>query len=199
MSVMSGAERGILIFLRNGALDEELAAERRGCEDFHDFFGGGAVAVRIGHTFERLAERVATRLGSGIEDTFGVCRCVEDIACAFAALLANANVDCGQCEGRGFHDAAAGIAEEKSSLAEKAPVSDSIEIDEDAAVAANVKNRFGAFDQCAASRVGIGITEEKLFGKLFERGEKRIRLFERVVCKRDGVIGDDGAGNVEIE
>jgi len=48
----SGAERGILIFLKNGALDEELAAERRGREDFHDFFGCGAVAIRIGHTFE---------------------------------------------------------------------------------------------------------------------------------------------------
>ena len=59
---------------------------------------------------------------------------VDDVAGAFAALLAHADVDDGEREGCGLHDAAGGVADHRIDLAEQAPVGDGVEIDEDVRV-----------------------------------------------------------------
>ena len=67
-------------------------------------------------------------------DGSGLSGRVEHVAGAFAALLAHADVDHGQRERGGFHDAAGGVADQRIDLAEKAPVGDGVEVDEDVGI-----------------------------------------------------------------
>ena len=92
----------------------------------------------------------------------GFGRRVDHVAGAFAALLAHAHVDHGQCEGCRFHDAAGRVADQRIGLAEQAPVGDGVEIDEDVRVRARCRESPGALDERVAAGVGIGIDEDDL-------------------------------------
>ena len=119
---------------RRGLLDEQ-AVERNGGEDAGDGDGGGSVAVGVrpcrAETLRNSGLR-ACAMAARIARGFG--RRVDDVAGALAALLAHADVDHRQSKGGSFHDAAGGVADERVGLAEKAPVGNGVEIDEDVRV-----------------------------------------------------------------
>jgi hypothetical protein len=58
-------------------------------------------------------------------------RGLENISRAFASLLAETDVDGRQGERRSLHDAAAGVSEENIYLAEKTPIGECVEVNED--------------------------------------------------------------------
>ena len=118
---------------------------------------------------------------------------VDYVAGAFAALLAHADVDRGQGEGGRLHDAARGVADQRIDLAEQAPVGDGVEVDEDMRVRARRRQGRGAFDERVAAGVGVGIDEEKLAGRLGERGEEGVGLGVGVAQDGDRVPGGEDA------
>ncbi len=122
-----------MIAERCGLLDEQVF-EGNGGQDLGDGFGGGAIAVGVGHAAEFFAECGSEGTFECSGDRGGIGGNVEDVAGAFAALLAHADVDDGKRERSRFHDAAGGVADHRINLAEEAPVGDGVEIDEDVGV-----------------------------------------------------------------
>ena len=122
---------------------------------------------------------------------------VDDVARAFAALLANADVDDGQGKRGSLHDAAGGVADERIGVAEEAPVGDGVEIDEDVSAGAGRRERAGALDERVAAGVGVGVNEEDLAGRLGERGEEGIGFGVGVAQDGDGMPGGDERGRRE--
>jgi len=182
--------RAILVdFLRQGrGLLDKQAAERNSGEDAGDGFSGGSVAVGVLHAAQGFSELRIEGLAEGAEDCGGFSRRVDHVAGALAALLAQAHVDGGQGEGGGFHDAGGRVADERVHLAEEAPVSNGVEVDEDMGVRAGFRQRLRALDERVASGVGVGVDEEKLAGGLGERGEERIGFNGRVFEDGDRMI-----------
>ena len=147
-----------------------------------------AVAVDVFEVAEALAEDGVGGLGDLAEDGGGIrvgCDgCVEDVGAAFASVLTQAYVDDGEVEGGGFHDAAAGVAEQEGGLAEEAPVGDGREIDEEAGVRVAEAEGADAVHQGVAAGVGVGVAEENLVGgvecQVFEGGEECFRFGDGV-------------------
>ena len=119
---------------------------------------------------------------------------VDDVAGALAALLAHADVDHGQGEGGGFHDAAGRVADQRVDLAEQAPIGDGVEVDEDVGVGACGGEGAGAFDERVAAGIGVGIDEEELAGGFGERGEECVGFGVGVAEDSDGVPGGQERG-----
>ncbi len=99
-------------------LHQERLGKGNGGEDLNDFFGGGAIAIRIGHAAECFSKRGSLRGAESFENRAGIRSGVNNVSCAFAALLAKTDVDGGQSERGGLHDAAARVSEEDVDLAE---------------------------------------------------------------------------------
>jgi hypothetical protein len=87
---------------------------------------------------------------------------INHVARALTALLANAHIDNGQRKRCRLHDAAGGVAASASAWLEKAPVGDSVKIDEDVGVRARCRESTSALNEREASRIGIGINEDDL-------------------------------------
>ena len=88
-----------------GGFDEEIVEIDSG-KDFRDFYGSGSVAVGVFDSGEGGAEFWGERFLDGGENFFAERWDVDDVGCAFPALLTDADVDDGEGEGGGFHDSA---------------------------------------------------------------------------------------------
>ena len=126
-------------------------------------------------------------------------RRVDHVASTLAALLAHPDVDCGQSEGGSFHDAAGRVADYRVYLAQKTPISDSVEVDEDVRVRHRARQSLRAFDEREAAGVGVGIDENELAGRLSEGGEEGIGLGVGVVQDGDRMPGDEQRGRRECK
>ena len=135
----------------------------------------------------------------GGENCGGFGGSVDDVAGALAALLAHADIDRGQGERGCFHDAAGRVADHRVDLAEQAPIRHGVEVDEDVCVWARGRKSPRAFDEREASGVGVGIDEDKLAGRISERGEKGIGLGVGVAQDCDRVPGGEKRGRREGE
>ena len=183
---------------RRGLLDEQ-AVKRDGGENAGDGDGGGSVAVGVLHAGETVAELGVEGALDGSANGRGFRIRVEHVAGALAALLAHAHVDHRQRKGGGFHDAAGGVADQRIRMAEQAPVSDRVEVNEDVRLGARCREGLGAFDERMAAGVGVGIDEDELTGGLGKRGEEGIGLGIGVAKDGDRVPGGDESGRRERE
>ena len=87
-----------------------------------------AISVRVDHPFQRLAKFMATGYVKVLKNGIRIWSCIEHVAGPFSSLLSQSDVYRRQRERSGFHDAAAGIADEHSHLPEEAPVDQGAEV-----------------------------------------------------------------------
>ena len=132
-------------------------------------------------------------------DRLCLCRGVDDVSSALAALLAHAYVDDGQGEGCGFHDAAGRITDHAGHVGEKAPIGDCFEVDVDVRVGARGGELPGALDERVAAGVGVGVDEDELAGGSGEHGEESVSFSVGVSEDGDGVPGGEDGGRRESD
>ncbi len=122
-----------------------------------------------------------------------------DVGRSLATVLTQTDIDHGQGEGCSLHDAAAGVAEQETSVLQKAPVGHGAEVDEDMRVSMLADKFVSALHQTVAAGVGVGIAEDDLAFDLSERGEERVCLLCGVLQQSYRMIGHDGWRRLEVD
>ena len=133
-----------------------------------------------------------------MENRFCVRFRIEYVACSLAAILAQADVDYGQRERRGLHDAAAGVSKQQICVTEKTPVSYSAEVHEKSRVRMALKKVASSLHEVVTAGVRVGIAEQCLTVDSLKGTEEFVGLFRRVLQQSHGVVGNDLCGLLEF-
>ena len=138
----------------------------------------GALAIGVSAAMG-LALGASQSVGTSVADLDRI----QNVARAFATLLPNPYVHRRQRKRGGLHNAAARIAEQDRGMPKQAPIGHCAEIDEHLSILPGCDKGARALDQCAASRVRIGINEEDLLPEIAQ-GRKNFRRFLNSVVQQ---------------